>query len=54
MNTQTITAPIENGEVVVFKLGFTCSFDEFIENVSLIESVDCVNNGVDLGMWVIL
>lgn len=54
MKTQTITAPMSNGELAVFKLGFTTSIEEFMENVALIVSPQCVIDGEEFGMWKVL
>jgi hypothetical protein len=54
MNTQTITAPMTNGDLAVFKLGFTSSVEEFVENVGLVVSPQCVLDGEEMGLWSVL
>jgi len=52
MKTLTITAPIESGEVAVFKLNLLTS--DAIDSIEMIESVDCVVDGVEMGLWEIV
>lgn len=55
MNTMTITVPTGNAnEVAYFKLGFTCPLEEFIENVEILVSPECVFEGEEMGFWKIL
>jgi len=52
MTAITITAPIEPGGVAVFKINIL--LDDAFDAISMIESVDCVKDGEEMGLWEIV
>ncbi len=54
MKALTITAPIEAGEVAVFKIKPLVNIDEAMEAVEMIVSPECVLDGQEMGLWEIV
>lgn len=49
---QSISITVDhNNETLVFKLIPATTLEAFLEDVEDIVSVDCIQDGVDMGLW---
>ena len=50
----TVTVDTKDGETAYFKLQATTTFDALLSDIDDIVAVECIADGEEMGLWVVL